>query len=167
MWTARAFPRRGTRSHSESDASAALAIEVALDIGSYSSPGGVSLLQLVVVLVSIQIGVEESRLDVVQHHTEQFLSVEDFEGVFDAAIGSLSLANHHNQTIAEPGNDLRVRNGGKRRSVDNDGVERPLQFFDQIFHFSKRQQFSRSTVSYTHLRAHETPEHLVCRLLLE
>ena len=25
----------------------------------------------------------------------------------------------------------------------------------------------RSTVSYTHLRAHETPEHLVCRLLLE
>eukprot|EP00658_Telonema_sp_P-2_P066951 TRINITY_DN55909_c0_g1_i1.p1 TRINITY_DN55909_c0_g1~~TRINITY_DN55909_c0_g1_i1.p1 ORF type:complete len:205 (-),score=58.83 TRINITY_DN55909_c0_g1_i1:60-674(-) len=24
-----------------------------------------------------------------------------------------------------------------------------------------------STVSYTHLRAHETPEHLVCRLLLE
>ena len=26
---------------------------------------------------------------------------------------------------------------------------------------------SRETVSYTHLRAHETPEHLVCRLLLE
>src|SRR5678816_3413237 len=25
----------------------------------------------------------------------------------------------------------------------------------------------RWTVSYTHLRAHETPEHLVCRLLLE
>src|SRR5678815_717841 len=25
----------------------------------------------------------------------------------------------------------------------------------------------RNTVSYTHLRAHETPEHLVCRLLLE
>eukprot|EP00658_Telonema_sp_P-2_P013316 TRINITY_DN15044_c0_g1_i2.p1 TRINITY_DN15044_c0_g1~~TRINITY_DN15044_c0_g1_i2.p1 ORF type:complete len:169 (-),score=62.79 TRINITY_DN15044_c0_g1_i2:36-542(-) len=25
----------------------------------------------------------------------------------------------------------------------------------------------RSPVSYTHLRAHETPEHLVCRLLLE
>src|SRR5674536_382922 len=27
--------------------------------------------------------------------------------------------------------------------------------------------FSAITVSYTHLRAHETPEHLVCRLLLE
>eukprot|EP00658_Telonema_sp_P-2_P078774 TRINITY_DN7460_c0_g1_i5.p1 TRINITY_DN7460_c0_g1~~TRINITY_DN7460_c0_g1_i5.p1 ORF type:complete len:101 (-),score=17.25 TRINITY_DN7460_c0_g1_i5:111-413(-) len=26
---------------------------------------------------------------------------------------------------------------------------------------------SRTAVSYTHLRAHETPEHLVCRLLLE
>src|SRR5678815_5886454 len=26
---------------------------------------------------------------------------------------------------------------------------------------------TRGTVSYTHLRAHETPEHLVCRLLLE
>eukprot|EP00658_Telonema_sp_P-2_P048432 TRINITY_DN36845_c0_g1_i2.p1 TRINITY_DN36845_c0_g1~~TRINITY_DN36845_c0_g1_i2.p1 ORF type:complete len:138 (-),score=25.71 TRINITY_DN36845_c0_g1_i2:97-510(-) len=25
----------------------------------------------------------------------------------------------------------------------------------------------KSAVSYTHLRAHETPEHLVCRLLLE
>ena len=25
----------------------------------------------------------------------------------------------------------------------------------------------QKTVSYTHLRAHETPEHLVCRLLLE
>src|SRR5678816_3386439 len=26
---------------------------------------------------------------------------------------------------------------------------------------------ARGSVSYTHLRAHETPEHLVCRLLLE
>src|SRR5678815_5877257 len=26
---------------------------------------------------------------------------------------------------------------------------------------------TRTPVSYTHLRAHETPEHLVCRLLLE
>eukprot|EP00658_Telonema_sp_P-2_P043649 TRINITY_DN31562_c0_g1_i1.p1 TRINITY_DN31562_c0_g1~~TRINITY_DN31562_c0_g1_i1.p1 ORF type:complete len:190 (-),score=49.33 TRINITY_DN31562_c0_g1_i1:91-660(-) len=29
------------------------------------------------------------------------------------------------------------------------------------------QQTPTTTVSYTHLRAHETPEHLVCRLLLE
>ena len=26
---------------------------------------------------------------------------------------------------------------------------------------------AKAPVSYTHLRAHETPEHLVCRLLLE
>src|SRR5678816_4618489 len=32
-----------------------------------------------------------------------------------------------------------------------------------------KQRFLRrcASVSYTHLRAHETPEHLVCRLLLE
>ena len=29
------------------------------------------------------------------------------------------------------------------------------------------QWWGLSPVSYTHLRAHETPEHLVCRLLLE
>ena len=28
-------------------------------------------------------------------------------------------------------------------------------------------KFELHPVSYTHLRAHETPEHLVCRLLLE
>ena len=28
-------------------------------------------------------------------------------------------------------------------------------------------ELTEDTVSYTHLRAHETPEHLVCRLLLE
>src|SRR5678815_2744516 len=32
---------------------------------------------------------------------------------------------------------------------------------------SKQKSMSYRTVSYTHLRAHETPEHLVCRLLLE
>src|SRR5678815_2697319 len=32
---------------------------------------------------------------------------------------------------------------------------------------STRSRTWRSPVSYTHLRAHETPEHLVCRLLLE
>src|SRR5678815_5865978 len=31
----------------------------------------------------------------------------------------------------------------------------------------QRFESARRPVSYTHLRAHETPEHLVCRLLLE
>ena len=30
-----------------------------------------------------------------------------------------------------------------------------------------RGEYSAGAVSYTHLRAHETPEHLVCRLMLE
>src|SRR5678815_5779800 len=33
--------------------------------------------------------------------------------------------------------------------------------------FGKELRWVRGPVSYTHLRAHETPEHLVCRLLLE
>src|SRR5678816_746250 len=36
------------------------------------------------------------------------------------------------------------------------------------FGFTRRRVRARfDPVSYTHLRAHETPEHLVCRLLLE
>ena len=31
----------------------------------------------------------------------------------------------------------------------------------------RRAEEALRAVSYTHLRAHETPEHLVCRLLLE
>src|SRR5678816_4360080 len=33
--------------------------------------------------------------------------------------------------------------------------------------FTGRKHTGPEAVSYTHLRAHETPEHLVCRLLLE
>eukprot|EP00658_Telonema_sp_P-2_P034769 TRINITY_DN25376_c0_g1_i2.p2 TRINITY_DN25376_c0_g1~~TRINITY_DN25376_c0_g1_i2.p2 ORF type:complete len:115 (-),score=30.38 TRINITY_DN25376_c0_g1_i2:18-362(-) len=33
--------------------------------------------------------------------------------------------------------------------------------------FRSEKDCGMSPVSYTHLRAHETPEHLVCRLLLE
>ena len=33
--------------------------------------------------------------------------------------------------------------------------------------FLNRAPIAIKPVSYTHLRAHETPEHLVCRLLLE
>src|SRR5678816_4794967 len=32
---------------------------------------------------------------------------------------------------------------------------------------SQEATYNHKPVSYTHLRAHETPEHLVCRLLLE
>src|SRR5678816_3167921 len=38
--------------------------------------------------------------------------------------------------------------------------------FAMLFGNSPQQAHDMATVSYTHLRAHETPEHLVCRLLL-
>src|SRR5674536_47571 len=37
----------------------------------------------------------------------------------------------------------------------------------QILYGPLADRHGRKPVSYTHLRAHETPEHLVCRLLLE
>ena len=36
-----------------------------------------------------------------------------------------------------------------------------------ITKLTKNKHYELLAVSYTHLRAHETPEHLVCRLLLE
>eukprot|EP00658_Telonema_sp_P-2_P069555 TRINITY_DN58874_c0_g1_i1.p1 TRINITY_DN58874_c0_g1~~TRINITY_DN58874_c0_g1_i1.p1 ORF type:complete len:143 (-),score=31.71 TRINITY_DN58874_c0_g1_i1:32-460(-) len=43
-------------------------------------------------------------------------------------------------------------------------------YWSQLDHLSdliSTHSLSSKPVSYTHLRAHETPEHLVCRLLLE
>src|SRR5678816_2222002 len=39
--------------------------------------------------------------------------------------------------------------------------------FPSRYSFTIGRQEYLASVSYTHLRAHETPEHLVCRLLLE
>src|SRR5678816_4322614 len=39
-------------------------------------------------------------------------------------------------------------------------------YHDQHKYSAAKEEYYRP-VSYTHLRAHETPEHLVCRLLLE
>src|SRR5678816_4076646 len=39
--------------------------------------------------------------------------------------------------------------------------------FDDVRRSTAVMQLGIMTDSYTHLRAHETPEHLVCRLLLE
>src|SRR5674536_387008 len=50
------------------------------------------------------------------------------------------------------------------KGLETDGMNRDLMFdpslIDHII-------LTHAPVSYTHLRAHETPEHLVCRLLLE
>src|SRR5678816_117326 len=45
---------------------------------------------------------------------------------------------------------------------------RDVMLQDSLYiHVKPGKPSSLTAVSYTHLRAHETPEHLVCRLLLE
>src|SRR5678816_229795 len=46
----------------------------------------------------------------------------------------------------------------------HEDVGAPIPNHGNLTHWAEQGVFS---VSYTHLRAHETPEHLVCRLLLE
>ena len=59
----------------------------------------------------------------------------------------------------------------KRQALNlkNADVERLAAEVADIAGETKTEAVRRSleAVSYTHLRAHETPEHLVCRLLLE
>src|SRR5678816_4738268 len=50
--------------------------------------------------------------------------------------------------------------GGSRRPASTKLGKGPLDFRP------RKRGGSPKAVSYTHLRAHETPEHLVCRLLL-
>ena len=55
--------------------------------------------------------------------------------------------------------------------LSNNGILEITNTFNQkstiIFNTSSKNVLSYTTVSYTHLRAHETSLHLVCRLLLE
>ena len=50
----------------------------------------------------------------------------------------------------------------KKRAIDP--IDYPVMYLEGLWVTESR---TYDTVSYTHLRAHETPEHLVCRLLLE
>src|SRR5678815_6009799 len=46
-------------------------------------------------------------------------------------------------------------------------VLRSVPSRQMVMQFGEKKGQTITAVSYTHLRAHETPEHLVCRLLLE
>src|SRR5678816_4802067 len=61
---------------------------------------------------------------------------------------------------------LRIRSA---RGIDSKLIEEFAGNVDEDVIAQLRQslKLDPSAVSYTHLRAHETPEHLVCRLLLE
>ena len=52
-----------------------------------------------------------------------------------------------------------VNEGRPEKSVGREGID----YYNKLGYVP----YDVGTVSYTHLRAHETPEHLVCRLLLE
>src|SRR5674536_390943 len=53
------------------------------------------------------------------------------------------------------------------RTPESATVARRFMSFNALSGSSKALAHASMPVSYTHLRAHETPEHLVCRLLLE
>src|SRR5678816_1653698 len=56
--------------------------------------------------------------------------------------------------------------GAGRRAVDVDVAAHRIDVAEAVFaRFAPGKP--QDPVSYTHLRAHETPEHLVCRFLLE
>ena len=48
-------------------------------------------------------------------------------------------------------------------------IDERIEMLNAMNRFGKQMKVCKwdGPVSYTHLRAHETPEHLVCRLLLE
>src|SRR5678816_1646780 len=54
-----------------------------------------------------------------------------------------------------------------RSSAASDVYKRQDSPMTWSWMFTVPSRSRHSPVSYTHLRAHETPEHLVCRLLLE
>eukprot|EP00658_Telonema_sp_P-2_P058188 TRINITY_DN46623_c0_g1_i1.p2 TRINITY_DN46623_c0_g1~~TRINITY_DN46623_c0_g1_i1.p2 ORF type:complete len:145 (-),score=38.54 TRINITY_DN46623_c0_g1_i1:91-525(-) len=66
---------------------------------------------------------------------------------------------------------MEAKRWGGATSTTTEQAVRGKSFFTNVTMEKNFMLFGHSigggTVSYTHLRAHETPEHLVCRLLLE
>eukprot|EP00658_Telonema_sp_P-2_P015617 TRINITY_DN16020_c0_g1_i2.p1 TRINITY_DN16020_c0_g1~~TRINITY_DN16020_c0_g1_i2.p1 ORF type:complete len:136 (-),score=44.00 TRINITY_DN16020_c0_g1_i2:41-448(-) len=62
-----------------------------------------------------------------------------------------------------------IRNVSYGKTVNKSGAVKSRKFKSGGYNNSGKfgKAAGAKTVSYTHLRAHETPEHLVCRLLLE
>src|SRR5678815_208753 len=84
-----------------------------------------------------------------------------------ADIGAAELVD----ALEAPDVEIRVlASDNLRRITGAMGGYRPEKRVDEnkaaIIKWKDRLKDTSSTVSYTHLRAHETPEHLVCRLLL-
>src|SRR5678815_2931414 len=61
-----------------------------------------------------------------------------------------------------------TKDGGERSIAHRLRNRKALDFLIENAHVTEEEwsEEEKVAVSYTHLRAHETPEHLVCRLLL-
>src|SRR5678815_2187410 len=80
-----------------------------------------------------------------------------------AAAPEARITTNHGVPLSDDQNSLKA--GSRGPSLLEDFVLREkIQHFD---HERIPERIVHAPVSYTHLRAHETPEHLVCRLLLE
>src|SRR5674536_311080 len=116
------------------------------------------------------------------------VDLEALEALLDSDIAGLMLTNPNtlglfDENITEiarlvhEAGGLLYYDGANSNAVL--GISRPGDMGFDIVHFNPHKTFSTPhggggpgagpivAVSYTHLRAHETPEHLVCRLLLE
>src|SRR5674536_373595 len=80
-------------------------------------------------------------------------------------VGSEMCIRDRHNNAAELAARAKVRKRDVSLQTITDEGTRANDTFMTIVQTAKK--LSVSAVSYTHLRAHETPEHLVCRLLLE
>src|SRR5678815_2335297 len=77
---------------------------------------------------------------------------------------TIEITNRGSETVQLRTRHWRITDAlGRRQEVRGAGVvgKQPVLKPGESFEYTS----GTSTVSYTHLRAHETPEHLVCRLL--
>src|SRR5678815_4517462 len=101
-----------------------------------------------------------------------FIDKANRNGIFNGRIVVVSLSSNEDLTSFDKQDGLYthcicdVKTGERfERAIINSSISRVLNAAEQWNEILDCAH-SIDTVSYTHLRAHETPEHLVCRLLL-
>eukprot|EP00658_Telonema_sp_P-2_P031989 TRINITY_DN2380_c0_g1_i3.p1 TRINITY_DN2380_c0_g1~~TRINITY_DN2380_c0_g1_i3.p1 ORF type:complete len:166 (-),score=63.50 TRINITY_DN2380_c0_g1_i3:95-592(-) len=105
---------------------------------------------------------QNARAGVVRRGQEKVSQVEDEAHRATAAEGSLEQEKIQAAEMKMRTAEIRARAELNRRKAAL--VQEQLKALRDL---AARRDQKLGAVSYTHLRAHETPEHLVCRLLLE
>src|SRR5678816_3050432 len=91
---------------------------------------------------------------------KKLLDVNNWKKIAGALTAQFQIINEKGEEVTRDvrkGDYLRINIPGPG-SKEGDG-------YDWV-HVEELKETNMESVSYTHLRAHETPEHLVCRLLL-